>query len=70
MVTHAQAKWPDATHEALEQGLQLFTTKCNTCHALPDVRSESADEWPKIIEKWVKTPNSQKNNHSKFCDSF
>jgi cytochrome c5 len=49
-VTKAQSKWPDATADSLEQGRQLFSSRCTKCHSLPDRGARSDERWPKILD--------------------
>lgn len=50
----ASAKWPDATEETLALGRGVFASKCNACHAHPDVKAIPEDKWPGIVDRMAK----------------
>ena len=42
----------EASHPALNtQAGQMFSIACSQCHALPDPRSHTAREWPRVVER-------------------
>ncbi len=40
-----------ASEQELTFGRSLFVQRCIQCHALPEIRAHSADEWPKLISE-------------------
>lgn len=54
MLSAAQKRWPDATQQSLEAGRGLFTEKCHECHAQPNPKDHTAQEWPKLLDKMAK----------------
>ena len=47
----AQGRWPDSTLEQLEQGRDVFASRCSGCHALPLPDSKSEAEWKKVLDE-------------------
>lgn len=54
MVDAAKKRSPDATEATLERGRAAFVKKCKECHTLPDPKSQTAEAWPKLVEKMGK----------------
>lgn len=42
-------RWPDATHESLEEGRQLFVKSCGECHSHPALDAVAQEKWPKVM---------------------
>ena len=40
-----------ATEQKLTFGRSLFVQRCIQCHALPEIRAHSAEDWPKLISE-------------------
>ncbi|MBA2480095.1 MAG: hypothetical protein H0V44_05485 [Planctomycetes bacterium] len=54
MVASARERWPDASEASLGRGRDLYTRRCNTCHALPLPGEHPAEEWPAIVRSMGK----------------
>ena len=48
-VRRAQATWPEANLDSLEQGRTDFANDCSGCHALPAVDAKGPGQWPKVV---------------------
>ncbi len=54
LVAVARRDWPEASEASLAHGRDLYTTRCNTCHALPLPREHLAQEWPALVRSMAK----------------
>lgn len=50
MIVYANGAWPDSNRTQLEFGRSVMAERCNECHGRPAVTSESAEEWPSVVE--------------------
>ncbi len=50
----AATRWPGTTPEALRNGRELFTAKCDDCHGHPDITAIADDRWPGILGRMGK----------------
>jgi cytochrome c5 len=49
-LAEAQKTWPTASLQSLEEGRIIYTTKCNTCHALENIPTRSEASWKHEID--------------------
>ena len=50
LVTTATARGVITDLPQLERGRSLYTTRCNTCHALHDPLEKTVAQWPALVE--------------------
>jgi cytochrome c5 len=50
LVEQARVRWPETTEADLAEGRELFVTRCNRCHDLPDRRAYDEQRWPRILD--------------------
>lgn len=48
-VAFAQAQFPGATHDTLEQGRSVYAARCSGCHPLHLPSEKSPGEWVKLL---------------------
>jgi hypothetical protein len=53
-VASASARWPGVTQSSLSAGRDQFVSKCNGCHAYPDLAAIPDERWPAIVERMAK----------------
>jgi hypothetical protein len=53
-VAWAATRWPGATEGSLSTGRDHFLSKCNGCHAYPDLAAVPEGRWPEILEDMAK----------------
>ena len=46
----AQKKWTDVKMEDLTTGHAIYTTKCNKCHGLKEIKNYDQNSWTKLID--------------------
>lgn len=63
LVQQAQTRFPAATEASLEQGRELFVSRCKKCHDLPDRRAYADDRWPKILDKMARKAKLDAEQH-------
>jgi mono/diheme cytochrome c family protein len=54
MVHVARRDDPTASSDSLAQGRELFVQRCDTCHELPAVSSQTLSAWPHIVDTMTK----------------
>jgi hypothetical protein len=50
-VTIAQAHWQGVNLPQLQQGYNIYATKCTDCHDMKRIQDYSLTEWPDLMEK-------------------
>ena len=50
-LTHAQARWHEATLESLNQARKLYLHKCGSCHRVYPASKHSTADWARELDK-------------------
>ena len=58
-VDRVSHKFPGYSLAELEQGKANYENKCTMCHGLKNPKSESEEEWRKIVPNMVKAANKK-----------
>jgi len=52
LMAAAEKRFPGIKARDITEGQRLYYSKCGNCHSTPDITSEKAEKWPKIMD-WM-----------------
>jgi cytochrome c5 len=52
LMAAAEKRFPGIKASDITEGQRLYYGKCGNCHSTPEITSEKAEKWPKIMD-WM-----------------
>ncbi len=52
LMAAAEKRFPGIKASDINEGQRFYYSKCGNCHAIPEITSEKAEKWPKIMD-WM-----------------
>ena len=52
LMAAAEKRFPGIKASDITEGQRFYYSKCGNCHSLPEITSEKAEKWPKIMD-WM-----------------
>ena len=52
LMAAAEKRFPGIKASDINEGQRFYYSKCGNCHAIPEITSEKAEKWPKIMD-WI-----------------
>lgn len=50
----AQKRWPDATPKSLNEGHNIYMTKCTQCHGAKEIEDYTEERWNPILDNMAR----------------
>ena len=65
LMAAAEKRFPGIKASDITEGQRLYYSKCGNCHSTPDITSEKAEKWPKIMDRMAPQANMDETQKQK-----